>query len=83
MAHPVAAAEDFSKVLAEVPGCYLHLGASVAPDGGNVAPNHSPAAMFDDSVLADGAVVLAELASGRSDGAPVGAADLAAADHDR
>ena len=57
-----------------MPGCYLHLGASVAPDGEYAAPNHSPAAMFDDSLLADGALVHAELAAAalhRSGGAAV------------
>lgn len=60
LAHPLPAAEDFSHVLNEVPGCYLVL--SAAPDGSPTAFNHSPHAVFDDSVLADGALAHAELA---------------------
>ncbi|MGW4682023.1 M20 metallopeptidase family protein [Micromonospora taraxaci] len=62
MATPIAAAEDFSRVLNQVPGCYLHLGASAAADPATAATNHSPHAVFDDSVLADASFVLAELA---------------------
>ncbi|WBB53813.1 M20 family metallopeptidase [Verrucosispora sp. WMMD573] len=62
MATPIAAAEDFSRVLNQVPGCYLHLGASAADDPSTAATNHSPYAVFDDSVLADASFVLAELA---------------------
>lgn len=63
MAHPVPGAEDFSYVLNEVPGAFLFLGA--CPDGQDPASapsNHSPRAVFDDGVLADGAALLAELA---------------------
>ncbi|MFC3500081.1 M20 family metallopeptidase [Micromonospora krabiensis] len=63
MPFPAAAAEDFSRVLDEVPGCYLILGASAADDPAAAAMNHSPRAAFDDAVLADGALVLAELAT--------------------
>ncbi|MBB5153518.1 M20 metallopeptidase family protein [Saccharopolyspora phatthalungensis] len=66
MANPVAGAEDFSRVLAEVPGCFLALGAmprGAEPD--QVAFNHSPRAVFDDSVLADGAALFTELATRR------------------
>jgi hippurate hydrolase len=61
MPDPIAGAEDFSRVLEAVPGCYLFLGAHVGEsfDG---ADNHSPRAMFDDSVLADGALLHAQLA---------------------
>ncbi|GIF74646.1 M20 metallopeptidase family protein [Asanoa siamensis] len=62
MPHPVASAEDFSRVLDEVPGCYLILGASAADDPEHAPVNHSPRAVFDDAILADGAVLLAELA---------------------
>ncbi|SNS75999.1 hippurate hydrolase [Asanoa hainanensis] len=62
MAHPISAAEDFAEVLAAVPGCYLHLGASAADDPATAPVNHSPRAVFDDRVLADGALVHAELA---------------------
>ena len=59
---PVAAAEDFSRVLNEVPGCFLFLGATASGDPATAPSNHSPHAVFDDSVLADASFVLAELA---------------------
>ncbi|WP_440087933.1 M20 metallopeptidase family protein [Streptosporangium sp. LJ11] len=62
MASPVSAAEDFSEVLGEVPGCYLILDASAADDPATAPINHSPRAVFDDGVLSDGALVHAELA---------------------
>jgi metal-dependent amidase/aminoacylase/carboxypeptidase family protein len=63
MSHPIPGAEDFSYVLQEVPGAFVFLGA--CPDEADplTAPsNHSARAMFDDSVLADGTTLLAELA---------------------
>jgi hippurate hydrolase len=62
MRDPEAGAEDFSRVLAEVPGCYLFLGACPTPDYRAAADNHSPLAAFDDSVLADGCLLHANLA---------------------
>jgi amidohydrolase len=62
MRAPMAGAEDFSRVIAEVPGCYLMLGASVAPPGTPVADNHSPRVEFDEAVLPDGALLHAQLA---------------------
>ena len=62
LASPVSAAEDFSEVLNEVPGCYLILGASGADDPSKAPTNHSPGAVFDDRVLADGTLVHAGLA---------------------
>lgn len=62
MRFPLAGAEDFSRVLAEVPGCYLMLGASGEPDHLTAANNHSPRALFDDGVLHLGAQLHAELA---------------------
>jgi metal-dependent amidase/aminoacylase/carboxypeptidase family protein len=59
---PVAAAEDFSLVLNEVPGCFLFLGATASGDPATAPSNHSPHAVFDDSVLADASFLLAELA---------------------
>jgi hippurate hydrolase len=59
---PVAAAEDFSRVLNEVPGCFLFLGATASDDPATAPSNHSPHAVFDDSVLADASFLLAELA---------------------
>jgi amidohydrolase len=63
---PLAGAEDFSRVLAEVPGTMIMLGAS--PPGTDVETvpyNHSAQVVFDDAVLADGATVYAELAARR------------------
>ncbi len=62
-ANPLAGAEDFSKVLLEVPGAYVAL--SAVPEGvdhTSSAFNHSPQATFDDAVIADGAALLADLA---------------------
>jgi amidohydrolase len=62
MPHPIAGAEDFSRVLEEVPGAYLFLGASVDSDFTKSEVNHSPRAMFDDSVLHLGTALHCELA---------------------
>jgi amidohydrolase len=62
MQNPDAGAEDFSRVLEEVPGCYLFLGACPQDDSDAAADNHSPFAMFDDSVMADGCLLHANLA---------------------
>ncbi|TLM82634.1 amidohydrolase [Pseudarthrobacter sp. NamE2] len=65
-ATPLSGSEDFSRVLAEVPGTFVGLSA-VAPGGDpSTSPfNHSPYATFDDGVLADGAALYAELAISR------------------
>jgi len=65
MPNPIAGAEDFSRVLENVPGSFAFLGASTAADPLNAPSNHSPLADFDDAVLGDGAALLAELASRR------------------
>jgi hippurate hydrolase len=62
MPNPVMGSEDFSRVLDAVPGSYMFYGATVKDDPNEAASNHSPRAAFDDSVLADGAALLAELA---------------------
>ncbi|MFG2399143.1 M20 metallopeptidase family protein [Streptomyces lydicus] len=63
---PLQGSEDFSRVLAEVPGAMLFLGSPPAgADPERSANNHSPLAEFDDAVLADGAAVYAELAARR------------------
>jgi hippurate hydrolase len=63
MPNPVPGAEDFSFVLAEVPGAFAFLGACPPDlDPATAAYNHAPDAVFDDSVLPDGAALLAELA---------------------
>lgn len=66
MATPLSGSEDFSRVLAEVPGTFVGLSA-VAPgtDHATSPFNHSPYATFDDGVLADGAALYAELAVSR------------------
>ncbi|MEC3974819.1 M20 metallopeptidase family protein [Amycolatopsis sp. H20-H5] len=61
--NPMTGSEDFSRVLARVPGAFVFLGASTAADPKSTAGNHSPLASFDDGVLADGAALLAELAT--------------------
>ena len=65
-ATPLSGSEDFSRVLAEVPGTFVGLSA-VAPGGDPATSpfNHSPYATFDDGVLADGAALYAELAVSR------------------
>jgi len=62
MPHPIAGAEDYSRVLEEVPGSYAFLGASVDKEFTKSEVNHSPRAMFDDSVLYRGTALLSELA---------------------
>jgi hippurate hydrolase len=61
LADPQPGGEDFSRVLQRIPGAFVLMGA-----GDGTADNHSPLAEFDDSVLPDGAAVLAELALRRS-----------------
>jgi hippurate hydrolase len=66
METPVAGAEDFSRVLQQVPGSFVLLGAAPADVDIEQAPyNHSPLAEFDDAVMGDGAALLAELAARR------------------
>jgi hippurate hydrolase len=62
MAYPEAGAEDFSRVLAAVPGCYLMLGAATRPDYQAAPSNHSPRAAFSDSALPQGTLLHAQLA---------------------
>ena len=62
MRDPDPGAEDFSRVLERVPGCYLFLGACPHDDYDAAEDNHSPMAQFDDSVLADGCLLHANLA---------------------
>ncbi len=79
MEHPLAGSEDFAHVLREVPGAYLLLGASVAPDGAPAPMNHSPRAQFDDAVLPKAAACLAELVFSRADYAATATAGSLAA----
>lgn len=60
---PLAGAEDFSRVLQQAPGCFIGLSACPPELDPTTAPfNHSAYAQFDDSVVADGAALLAQLA---------------------
>lgn len=63
MQNPEAGAEDFSRVLAEVPGCYLFLGAHFGDDPEAGPTNHSSRAAFVDEVMPDGALLHAQLAT--------------------
>lgn len=66
MVNPLSGSEDFSRVLAAVPGSFVFLSA-VQPgvDPAGTAFNHSPYATFDDSILADGTALYAQLAVAR------------------
>jgi len=60
---PMTGGEDFSSVLEVIPGAFVFLSAG-SP---NLAPeqwqaNHSNRAVFDESVISDGAALLAQLA---------------------
>jgi hippurate hydrolase len=69
--NPLTGSEDFSRVLDEVPGAMVFLGAITAGRDLATAPyNHSPLAEFDDAVLSDGAALYAELARTHLTGAP-------------
>ncbi|CAN7558805.1 M20 metallopeptidase family protein [Arthrobacter sp. LjRoot14] len=65
-ATPLSGSEDFSRVMAEVPGTFIGLSA-VAPGADHTSTpfNHSPYATFHDGVLSDGAALYAELAVSR------------------
>jgi amidohydrolase len=63
MPNPITGSEDFCRVLDEVPGVMVFLGA--VPEGADpdTAPdNHSPEAVFDESVLATGAAIHRDVA---------------------
>lgn len=63
MEHPIAGGEDFASVLDAVPGAFIFMGACPpSVDHLQAATNHSNKALFDDSILADGAALLASLA---------------------
>lgn len=66
MPDPIAGAEDFSRVVAAVPGVMVFLGAALEGRDWQTAPdNHSALAGFDDAVLPSGAALLAALAERR------------------
>ena len=63
MPDPIAGGEDFASVVDLIPGAFVFMGA--CPDGSDpskASTNHSNKAIFDDSILADGAALLAALA---------------------
>ena len=64
---PIMGSEDFSRVLAEVPGAFVFLGACAGDDPETAPTNHSALARFDESVLPDASLLLAELAKRRLD----------------
>lgn len=60
---PIPGGEDFSSILEQIPGAFIFLGACPKNDNPDLAfTNHSNRAVFDDSVIADGAALLASLA---------------------
>lgn len=63
--NPIFGSEDFSRVLQAVPGAYVFLGASPEESYLTAVTNHSPRSRFDDSVVPEAAVLLAELARRR------------------
>jgi hippurate hydrolase len=66
MVNPRGGSEDFSRVLQQVPGTFVFLSAmSRQADAATPAFNHSPAATFDDDVLADGTALYTQLALSR------------------
>src|SRR5215469_16286490 len=61
--NPLTGSEDFSYVLEQVPGAFIMIGACPAGTDPSTAPyNHSPEAVFDDAVIAEGVTLYAELA---------------------
>lgn len=63
MSHPIMGAEDFSYVLARVPGALAFLGACPPrADPATAPPNHSNRVVFDEAAMAAGAAVYAALA---------------------
>jgi hippurate hydrolase len=64
--NPHSGSEDFSRVLAAVPGALAFLGATPPGADPETAPfNHSPLASFDEAVLPSGAALYARLALDR------------------
>lgn len=63
---PMSASEDFSKVLAKVPGIFIPIGAGHPDVEVEDGPfNHAPQADFTEGILWEGAALLAGLASVR------------------
>ena len=63
MAQPLAGSEDFSEVLARVPGAFVfYSGVPAGRDLADATYNHSATAWFDDSVIGEAMAVYAALA---------------------
>jgi hippurate hydrolase len=63
MSQPIPGGEDYASIVEEIPGAFIFLGAAqpgLKPE--QLESNHSNKAQFDESVLADGAALLAALA---------------------
>jgi amidohydrolase len=70
-AQPLTGSEDFSYVLAQVPGAFIMLSACPPGTDPHTAPsNHSADALFDESIIADGAALYAKLALQRLSATP-------------
>lgn len=65
MPHPEMGSEDMSFVMERVPGAYVFVSACPEEDYRTAPDNHSPRAVFDDSVVPDAAAWLAEVARRR------------------
>lgn len=64
--NPKSGSEDFSRILARVPGTYGHIGVTMPGlDPAEQDSNHSPRAKHSDEALSDQALFLATLAHGR------------------
>lgn len=61
MEHPLAAGDDYARLLERIPGAFFMLGAGLPDASGTVHPNHSPSVRFDEAVLADGIAALAAI----------------------
>jgi hippurate hydrolase len=59
---PMAGGEDMASIIDELGGAFVFLGACKTDNFLDAAINHSNKAEFDDSVIPDGAAVLAALA---------------------
>jgi metal-dependent amidase/aminoacylase/carboxypeptidase family protein len=63
MTAPIMGAEDFSYVLAEVPGALAFLGGCPpGTDPATAPPNHSNRVVFDEAAMVDGVALYAGLA---------------------
>jgi hippurate hydrolase len=62
LANPIMGSEDFSRVLAQLPGAMVFLGATAREAGPDPAGNHAPVARFADETMPLGTALLCELA---------------------